>query len=159
VSSYAEGSSVPITRSIGELDKLVAEYGATGFAYGRDDTANAATVMFRIGDRTIRFRVAKPDVEQFRRTPSTKAWRTPTDAQRHADAEERRRWRAVVLVVKALLVAVHDGIITLSDAFLAFTVLPNGQSTGEYLAPQLDTIYASNAMPPLLPGTRAAIES
>lgn len=161
MSAYAQGSSVPIANSLGELDKLVSKHGATGFAYGRDDQAEATKVMFRIADRMIRFTVFKPKAADFRRSPGNATYRTPDAAQRFADAEERRRWRALVLVVKALLVGVSDGIISLSDAFLAFTVLPSGETAGGWLEPQLDTIYATATMPALLPGgdVRAAIES
>lgn len=161
MSAYAQGSSVSIVSSLGELDKLVSKYGATGFAYGRDDQAEATKVMFRIADRMVRFSIDKPDPKDFVRSPAGFNRRAPAEAQRFADAEERRRWRSLVLVTKALLVAVSDGIISLSDAFLAFTVLPSGQTAGGWLEPQLDTVYATATMPALLPGgqERAAIES
>lgn len=161
--SYAQGTEVSIIKSIGELDKLLTKHGATGFAYGRDDSTRSTRVMFRIADRMCRFDVTKPDVQDFRRTP-TGLVRSLQTATQMADAEERRRWRALVLVVKALLVGVADGVISLSDAFLPYTVLPSGETVGEWAEPQLDTAYATAQMPALMPGgalppSRLAIEA
>jgi hypothetical protein len=151
MSSYAQGTDVSIIRSIGELDKLVTKHGATGFAYGRDDGSNRTRVMFRIADRMVRFEIEKPDVGEFRRTP-TGLVRSLDAATKLADAEEKRRWRSLVLVVKALLVGVADGVINLSDAFLPYTVLPGGQTVGEWAEPQLEIAYATASMPSLMPG-------
>ena len=135
--AYATGTDVSIIRSIGELDKLLAKHGATGFAYGRDDHTARTRVM-----------------------PSGRP-RDLSAATQFADAEEKRRWRSLVLVVKALLVGVADGVINLSDAFLPYTVLPSGETVGEWAGPQLDTAYATAQMPELMPGSipeRRAIE-
>lgn len=159
MSDYARGTDVSIARSISELDRLVAKHGATGFAYGRE--AGRARVMFRIADRMVRFDIESPGVEEFRWTP-TRQRRTDATAVRMADDEEKRRWRSLVLVVKALLVAVADGVISLSDAFLPYTVLPGGQTVGEWAEPQLETAYATAQMPALMPGgmpSRPAIEA
>lgn len=159
MSAYATGTEVSIMRSIGELDKLLAKHGATGFAYGRDDERQTTRVMFRIADRMCRFDVAKPDPADFRLTP-TRQRRAESTALKLADDEERRRWRSLVLVVKALLVGIADGVITLSDAFLPYTLLPDGSTVGEWAAPQLDVAYATAQMPALMPGSGpAAIEA
>lgn len=155
MSSYASGTEVSVIRSIGELDKLLTKHGATGFAYGRNDETRSTRVMFRLADRMCRFDVEKPDVQDFRRTP-TGIVRSLDTATKLADAEERRRWRSLVLVIKALLVGVADGVISLSEAFLSFTVLPNGATVGEWAAPQLDTAYATAQMPSLMPGAPQA---
>jgi hypothetical protein len=151
MSAYASGTDVSIIRSIGELERLVTKHGATGFGYGRDDGTARTRVVFRIADRMVRFDVTKPSLDEFRRTPTGRP-RALSEATRMQDQEERRRWRALVLVVKALLVGVADGVISLSDAFLPYTMLPNGATVGEWAGPQLDTISATARMPALLPG-------
>ena len=158
--AYATGTDVSINRSIVELEKLVAKHGATGFGYGRDDIAGTAQVVFRLADRMIRFRITKPPAAAFRRTPTGRT-RATDAAAAMAEADERRLWRSLVLVVKALLVAVADGVLTLSDAFMPYMLLPSGQTVSEWTDPQLDTIYATRQMPALLPGAgdeRQAIE-
>lgn len=61
------------------------------------------------------------------------------------------RWRALWLVVKAKLEAVDIGIISVEDAFLSDTVLPDRQTVAEYMAPQIEAAYSTGNMPPLLP--------
>jgi hypothetical protein len=161
MAQYASGTTVSVIRSIGELDKLLSKHGGTGFAYGRDDATATTRVMFRLADRMCRFEIVKPSWQDFSRTP-TGLRRDQAAATRLADAEEQRRWRGLVLVVKALLVAVNDGVIDLSAAFLPYTVLPSGETVSEWAAPQLDVAYATAQMPELMPGAmpspRLAIE-
>ena len=156
VSQYAAGTDVSIIRSIGELERLVSKHGATGFGYGRDDGTARTRVVFRIADRMVRFDVSKPDLADFKRTPTGRP-RALSEATRMQDQEEKRRWRALVLVVKALLVGVADGVISLSDAFLPYTMLPDGSTVGEWARPQLDTAYATAQMPSLMPGVVQAL--
>lgn len=40
---------------------------------------------------------------------------------------------------------------TTPDCRLAYTVLPDGQTVGRWLAPQLDDVYEHGTMPSLLP--------
>lgn len=156
MASYAAGTEVSIIRSIGELEKLVAKHGATGFGYARDDRTSKARVVFRVADRMVRFEIDKPDPENFRRSPGGRVRRTREEQVKLADAEEKRRWRALVHVVSALLVGVTEGIITLSDAFLPYTMLPDGRTVSEFYTPQLDYVNATATMPSLLPGAVTA---
>ena len=41
---------------------------------------------------------------------------------------------------------------TLEDEFLAYTVLPSQQTVGEWVNPQVDEVYETGVMPPMLPG-------
>ena len=67
-------------------------------------------------------------------------------------AQERRaKWRALLLVIKAKLEAVHQGISTLEREFLANTIMPNGQTVADWAEPQLTAAYESGRMPELLP--------
>ncbi len=76
---------------------------------------------------------------------------TERQAQEAYEAEVRRRWRALAAVIKAKLVAVEDNISTMEQEFLAYVVLPNGQTLGEWAGPQLN-----DARPlPLLPAPKA----
>jgi hypothetical protein len=156
MAAYAQGTNVSIVNSINELDRMVTKHGATGFAYGRDEGRLGNRVMFRLANRMMRFEVPTPDWHDFLSTPTGRS-RTPYAAHGLADAEERRRWRSLVLVIKALLVGIDDGVISLSDAFLAYTVLPSGETVGEWSAPQLDTAYATSRMPALMPGGEAPL--
>ena len=68
----------------------------------------------------------------------------------------RQRWRALALWIKAVLEAAASGILTIEDALLPFTVLPNGQTAGQWLAPQIEKVYLTGSMPALLPLPRGS---
>lgn len=150
-SNYAKGTEVSIGRSREELERLLRNRGATGFMAGWEEGNDYHVVAFRLAERLIRLTVPRSWLDEHKRTP-TGLVRTDSAAQKAADAEERRRWRSLLLVIKARLVAVDDGVETLETAFLPWVVLPNGQTIAEWIGPQLDTAYATNEMPRLLPG-------
>lgn len=58
---------------------------------------------------------------------------------------------ALALVVKAKLEAVESGISTFEQEFMAHIVLPNGQTTGQWMIPQIEAAYKTGTMPALLP--------
>lgn len=132
---YAEQTKVPVSRSREELERVLTKYGASAFGYGWDN--GRAVVSFRAQGRYIRF-----------------AMEIPMKAQ-----EERQRWRALVLVVKAKLEAVESGITSFEEAFMAHVVLPDGQTVSEWLAPQLEEAYETAEMPSLLPGVQKTLPS
>lgn len=150
---YAERTDVPVDRSRAELERLLVAHGATGFAFGWDSGESRQQVMFRMADRMIRLTVQVPDSTDptVSKTPTGRR-RTAAQVAEQLQAEVRRRWRSLLLVTKARLVAVEDGVQTLEEAFLADVVLPDGATVGEWLHPQLDTAYATAEMPALLPG-------
>lgn len=58
---------------------------------------------------------------------------------------------ALYLIVKAKLEAVETGISTIEREFFYDVVLPDGKTVGEWMAPQLETVYQSGDMPSMLP--------
>ena len=65
----------------------------------------------------------------------------------------RQRWRALALVIKAKLEAVEAGIVTFEEEFAMHMVLPNGQTVGEWVVPQINQAYELNQMPALMSGS------
>jgi hypothetical protein len=152
VPRYAEQTKVASHQSRSEIERTLQRYGATAFAYGWD--LGAATVMFEIAERRMRFRLPMPDRNDraFTHTPGKGLSRTPEAAEAAWEQAGRQRWRALALVIKAKLEAVEAGITTVEDEFLAHIVLPNGSTVGEWTAPQLSLAYSHNQMPALMPG-------
>lgn len=146
---YAAQTGVSAEKSRAEIEKTLARYGATAFAYMTN--GSQAVIMFEMGGRRIRFLLPLPEESAFRLTP-TRQVRSKT-AQRTAwEQATRQRWRALALIIKAKLEAIEAGVSTLESEFLAQTMLPNGATVGEWLEPQLDAVYESGRMPPLLLG-------
>jgi hypothetical protein len=150
---YAEGTEVTVDRSRTEIERTLERFGATAFAYGWSSDHQAAVVSFEAQDRRVRFTLPLPDRSAREFTLNGRGQRRTEPQMRSAyDAELRRRWRALGLVIKAKLEAVATGIITFEKEFLAHIVLPSGQTVGEWTEPQLAKVYGSGEMPALLPG-------
>lgn len=147
VAKYAAETSVPAERSRAEIERTLVRYGADQFIYGwRDDKA---VIQFRMFHRQVKFVMPIPDVAQFRLTP-TRRLRTPTAMKEAHDQAIRQRWRALLMIVKAKLEAVEDGITSFEQEFLAHVLLPNGETVGEWIQPQVELAYETGAMPAML---------
>lgn len=148
--SYAQNTSVSVDKSKAEIEKILQRYGASGFAYGWQ--GNYAMIQFVANDRRIKFMLPLPDKndKQFQFTGAQRRKRTPEAA--HAEWEQacRQKWRALTLAIKAKLESVSSGIATFEDEFMAHILLPNGQTVGDAMKPQIAIAYQSNKMPPLL---------
>lgn len=149
--TYAADTSVPVERSKNEIERTLERYGADAFMYGWDRAANAAVIAFEIEGRRIRIVVPMPKREQFVATPTGRK-RAASVIDSEWEQGKRQRWRALALIVKAKLEAVEAGISTLEAEFLAHTLLPNNQTVGDWLAPQIEHVYRTQEMPAMLPG-------
>lgn len=134
---YAEGTSVPVDRTREEIRKLLVNHGAGGFIFGE---ANAqALIAFEMKTRRLRFVVPMP-------SSSSK----PRLNERQLAAETRRRWRALLLVLKAKLEAVAGGIVTFDHEFLAHIVVEGSSTVGDRIVPTLGDAVITGRLPPLL---------
>lgn len=150
---YAQDTQVSTDRSRTEIERLLVRYGASAFGYAWEGDANV--ISFKLGERHVRIFVPMPTPDDPVIAQTETGKRRGLTAQQNAhDQEVRRRWRAVVLIVRAKLEAIESGITTLEREFLSDIVMPNNQTVSQWLAPQLDTAYRSGRMPPLLPGSR-----
>lgn len=145
---YAEGTSVSMAKSREEIERLLSRYGATSFMYGTD--ANTAAIAFEMSGRRIRFSLKYPTLQSFAYTRNNVERTTATQKAAY-DQEIRRLWRSLTMIIKAKLEAIEAGVTTLEEEFLAQTMMPNNQTVAEWFEPQIDQIYRSGMMPPLLP--------
>lgn len=151
---YAEDTKVPVARSREHIQHELARFGAERFAFAQEP--DRATVMFELGGRRVVMVLPMPDRGDVAFThmtgPRRGERRSATAAAELYERAKRARWRALFMVIKAKLVAVEAGITTIEREFLADVVLPNGQTVGQWVAPQLEQAYNGGRMPALLPG-------
>ena len=147
---YAESTEVSSDRSRAEIDRTLARYGATSFMYGRSETN--AMIVFEMKGRRVKFVLPLPDrnSKEFTHTPNRGTRRSQSQIEAAYEQAVRQRWRALALVIKAKLEAVETGITEFEDEFMAHIVLPNGQTVGQWMKPQIATAYNNKTMPPLL---------
>jgi hypothetical protein len=150
---YAADTSVSSDRSRAEIERTLARYGAKSFMYGWDE--NRAVVGFIADGRQVRFLLPMPDrdAREFTHTPARNTKRSPAQAEAAYEQSVRQRWRALSLVIKAKLEAVEAGIVSFDEEFAMHFLLPNGQTVGEWVAPQIERVYSDHQMPALLPGS------
>jgi hypothetical protein len=137
VRRYAERTVVPVERSQSEIRSLLTKYGANGFMFGEQE--DRALVGFVMRNRQIRFVL-----------PMAKAKARGGESERTAAAETRRRWRALLLVLKAKLEAVASGIVEFDREFLAHIVTDGGITIGDRVVPHIQAAIESGRVPNLL---------
>jgi hypothetical protein len=153
---YAQDTKVSAEKSRAEIETVLTRYGAEEFGYvSRRD---AAYVTFTANNRKLVFHLPLPDRNGqeftcFRRVAHGVLQQRSADvAYKLWEQACRQRWRALILAIKAKLEAVECGISTFEHEFMAHIVLPNGQTVGQWLSPQLELIYTLGRMPqPMLP--------
>lgn len=151
--SFAEGTSVPIERSKVEIESMLIRYGAEQFVSGWGEAE--ARIQFLAKGRIVRFvlPIPKRDEKRFTQHPRyTFKRRTEAETAKAWDAELRRLWRGLALVVKAKLEAVQSGIVGFEDEFMAHIVMPDGKTVAEHARPMIATAYETGKVPALLPG-------
>lgn len=152
---FAEDTKVSPEKSRAEIESTLGRYGATAFMFGT--TQQRAVVMFECHGRRVKFELAMPDPNdpKFVRTPGRGLVRSPAQRREAWEQSVRQRSRALALVIKAKLEAVDTGITEFEEEFLAHIVLPNGQTVGNWMLPQVAKAYETGQLPPLLPAPSA----
>ncbi len=136
---YAKNTKVPANQTRNEIETLLTRAGATGFIYGA--VAEKAMVGFELAGWRLRFMLPMPI-------------KSRSLNENQVAAESRRRWRALLLVLKAKLEAVNSGIVEFQREFLPFIVVRNNETVGDQILPNLAGTIAAGELPPLLgPGT------
>lgn len=141
--SYAENTRVPVGQSQNEIRRVLEKYKATGFAFG--EQAGIHVVMFEMQGRRIKIVIPIPVIGALLPGKTYLKYNEET-----AGKETRRRWRCLLITIKAKLECVETGITTLEEEFLAHIVLPNGNTVGREIAPKITQAYKDGKMPPLL---------
>lgn len=148
---YAEKTEVSPDKTRIEIERTLARYGADQFMIGYDQ--DRGIVGFRAFGKAIRFIVPLPEQNdpKFLWSAARRVQRSPASAREAYEQEVRRIWRALLLAIKAKLEVVESGIATFEDEFLAYIVLPGGETVGEFMLPQIDRAYETGVMPSMLP--------
>lgn len=124
--AFAQGTTVSAAKTRGEIEALVENYGATRFASGWTED-NKAAISFVCHGRLVRFVLQLPTMEEAeKKAPRRPSWTRPTEAQKTKwrEGETRRRWRCLLLAIKAKLEVVESRIATFDEEFLAHIVTP-----------------------------------
>lgn len=139
MAGYAEGTTVPPERSRMEIEQILRRYGADQFVAGWDTTR--AVLGFTADGRQVRFFLPMPSVEDMPHRDGNNHTLTSAQRMKRLEGEERRRWRALALAIKAKLEVVASGIAEFEDEFLAHIVMPDGRTVAEHVRPGIEDAY------------------
>lgn len=156
--AYATRTRVPIERSREDILRTLKRYGADSFGFMSDATRDM--IVFRAHQLHVRFDVPRPHAGEWQPGPRQRYVAPERKAELlevAVEAEMRRRWRALLLAIKAKLEMVESGISTFETEFLPHVVTGDGRTVGEHLVTQLPALQAAGGVP-LLPAPRAAQE-
>ncbi len=131
---YAQGTTVAVSKSVGEIERLVMKHGGDQMMHGW--TREKIQVAFRMQGRMLKFMVPVPE--------------------NVSEAERRRLWRCLVLAIKAKFEIVATGIEEFDSVFMSNIVMPDGGTFGDWAVPQIEMMYESGKVPDhlLLEGPR-----
>ncbi len=123
---YAQGTTVTLAETIADIEQELTRFQAvfTGYAVRR-------------GTLEIEF----DDPEGF-------PYRVVMQTDGEKPQEINRKARSLYAVIKAQLIAVHDGIFTFQQAFMPALVLPDNRRLGEVMQAKITEVYPLKALPP-----------
>jgi hypothetical protein len=149
--TYARNTDVSADKSRAEIERTLSRYGATAFMYGW--ATGRAVLGFEIERRRYRIDIPLPDKSEFSSTPTGRKRSNHDTIYAAWEQGTKQRWRAAALFIKATLEASESGIVAVEESLRNFLVLPDGRTVGEWIAPQIQQIYETGEMPPMLPGS------
>lgn len=151
MAKYAENTSVTSASSRDEIERTLTRFGASQFMYGWQESM--AVIAFAANGKQVRFTLPMPDRNspEIVRTPEKGLIRSREQQEKAYEQAVRQKWRALAATIKAKFAAVEAGISVFEREFFYDTVLPNGQTVGEYMMPQIERSYQTSTMPPMLP--------
>lgn len=150
---YARGTEVSESRSLEELRDVIQRYGADKFGYAEEP--EGIEVGFKADGLMVRFRVPMPLLEDaaFRLTPKTGKPRSKSAQAKAYMDERKRRMRSLVLLVKAKLVGVRDGVVTFEEEFLPYVLVADGRTVAEAMTPMIEGAKSNKGVL-MLPGPK-----
>lgn len=117
--AYAVATKVTVSNSRSAIEAMLRKAGATRII--TMDERLESVVAFELAERLIKIHVPiAGDISDQRR---------------------RSLWRSLHLIIRAKLEAVAEKVTTVEQEFLAHVVMPEGQTVGEWIRPQLAIAY------------------
>ncbi len=148
---YAKGTTVDISRPKAEIEFLLQRAGATNIFSGVEDAKATAWIMFVMQGCPFRESIRLPKPEQFPHTATGLARKEKAAQQAYVQAC-KERFRGLVLLIKAKLLAISTGDRTWQQEFFPAMVLPSGRTVYEELGERAIEAVASGQQLALMPG-------
>lgn len=153
MTNYATQTRVSVAASKAEIEQTFVRFGIRDI--GSFTEGNRAVIMFKHAGRPYSIYVTMPDPanREFHVTPTRGTERTKEQAYAAWEQACRVKWRELALLIKAKLVAIDSDAATFQDEFLAYAMLPDRSTVGDWAEAQLDGLLSQGKLPALLPGS------
>ena len=152
MSRYASQTSVSVDRTESEIKKVLLHYGADDIVTGQSSASRRAFVQFMFRGMRMQVNIVMPDQSETRFTLSDSGKERNEDVARASWMQAcRQQWRVLLLLIKANLEAIENGIMRPQDAFLPWLLLPDGRNVSEAVSNGLTQWLESGAQPKALP--------
>jgi len=145
--NYVRGASITCAASRAEIQDMLTSHGATGFRCASRDGGTA--IAFTAGHRRFRFAYTPPGGEKTGTDSRMQPRKTPPGSRSPEEAS-RRYWHKLSLLIRAKLDAVDEGIATFEEEFLAYMLLPGGDTVLQGVQPGVTRAYAAGGRTGLL---------
>jgi hypothetical protein len=141
---YAEGTTVSVESSRGEITGILAKHGVETMAWGSAPSGDQLT--FELAGYRFLFRIPKPTADELRSERSGEfVYPHNVDWEAKAREEWRRRWRANVLLLKAKLEFADGEASSALRELLPYAQLKDGRTLEE-------AVLAGGTVPLLVAG-------
>lgn len=143
---YASQTSTPWEKTRTDIERTLHRYKCTDFGFL--SAQRSSLIAFRYKGVAYRLEIPMPDwkAKDIAYKPNGTA-RTDAQKQQAYEQEVRRRWRVLLLLIKAKLEAVEIGNTSMEREFLADLVLPGGGTVGLWAEQQLRPAIEAGRMP------------
>lgn len=150
--NFAKDTDVPEDQTRTNIERVLSKYGATG--YGIIHDGDNWRIVFKIEGRMVQMDFSTPQMsEDYRRDAIDRL--KPEKYQKSGwEQAKRSYWRAIYNVIKFKLEAVAIGYSTVEREFLSDVLMHDGSKIGDWIHPQIEQMYKTGKMPPMLPEAR-----
>lgn len=127
---FAEGTTVSVINSRLEIEKIILKYAGPKAEFAYLQREGFHDIIFVAHQRRVRFSLPIPTGAEAREALQKYRYSSTlgTRITIWIEEESRRRWRCLVLAIKAKLVVVDSGAATFEEEFLAHIVNKAGMS-------------------------------
>ena len=135
---HYDGTTVSEASSLLDIERLLRQHGVQTIRWtsGPDALLIEFTWPYQSTELGFRMNLNIPtELDGYELTPPQR------------EKERRRRLRVLLNHVKAKLIAVEEGLVTLEQEFLPYLIGPGGQTLGEVAAVQITSAIKSGEMP------------
>lgn len=148
---FAQDTAVPISRSRGEIDKLLRDWGATGIQWTDEFDKDRVTLQFiwpkEEHSYMARFSVVLPGRKDLEAdaVDGRSGQVSERKMEMLLDARGKAEHRLLLLWLKAALNAVEAGIVEAEAIFLPFLVGADGRTVAQVALPRLAQLVTEDA--------------